>query len=93
MKIRINKDGCLEIMRKNTFKEAECPFAIDYTQEMVSDGSYEPYLKEYSREYRYCGDRCSQFSEPDYHSDFIELDTCHVLYEIEKKDFEDLREE
>ena len=91
MKIRINKDGFLEIERAGKWKEQICPYTkprkghqyietedvkANYMQ--VVDGTP-------------CGDWCPLFSENISDNYIIALNACHVIYETPGNEIEDLR--
>jgi hypothetical protein len=87
MKIRINKNGYLEIERIGKWKRVLCPLDSIRADTACST----------------CGDWCALFGEPEespvfFESDgtsgtgeLVELELCHKTIVVNKKNFEDLR--
>ena len=70
MKIKINKEGYLEIERAGKFKIAECKGCVDFVEYEYEYIYGIPTIKTGKTNiYRHCGDWCSKFEEPEIYQD------------------------
>ena len=77
MKIKINKDGFLEIERAGKFKVVECSRCMEHSEYLGDENYNFPLYSRANIYYRPCGDWCSRFGEPRYeHRNKYIIDLC-----------------
>ena len=70
MKIKINKEGYLEIERAGEFKVVECKGCVDFVEYEYEYVYGDPIKIDKTKNiYRLCGDWCAKFGEPEIYQD------------------------